>query len=97
MSTIHPIALEKQHYSQASPVQAVALPAALERHYTVGEVAELWNLSETKVREMFIDEPGVLQTQLRTLRARKRQNVSLRIPESIMLRVHARWAVSGRI
>jgi hypothetical protein len=66
-------------------------PAALERHYTVGEVAELWNLSETKVREMFMDEPGVLKTQLRTLRARKRQNVSLRIPESIVLRVHARW------
>ncbi len=68
-----------------------SLPTALERHYTVSEVAELWNLSETKVREMFMDEPGVLKTQLRTLRARKRQNVSLRIPESIVLRVHARW------
>jgi hypothetical protein len=70
---------------------ASPIPTALERHYTVGEVAELWNLSETKVREMFMDEPGVLKTQLRTLRARKRQNVSLRIPESIVLRVHARW------
>jgi len=65
--------------------------AALERHYTVAEIAEKWNLSETKVREMFTDEPGVLKTQLRTLRSRKRQNVSLRIPESALLRVHQRW------
>jgi hypothetical protein len=69
----------------------------MERHYSVGEVAEMWLLSETKVREMFRDEPGVLQTQIRTLRARKRQNVSLRIPESVLLGVHVRWAVSGRI
>jgi len=66
---------------------------ALERHYSVAHVAELWRLSETKVRELFRDEPGVLQTQLRTLRSRKRQNVTLRIPESVLLRVHERMSV----
>lgn len=73
----------------------MAVPA-LERHYTVAQIAELWGWSETKVREVFRDEPGVLQTQLRTLRPRKRQNVSLRIPESVMLRVHDRLSVRGR-
>lgn len=30
------------------------------RHYSVGELAEMWNLSPNKVREMFQHEPGVL-------------------------------------
>lgn len=59
----------------------------------MGQVAEMWSLSENKIRELFRDEPGVFQTQLRTLRSRKRQNVSLRIPESILLRVHRQMIV----
>jgi len=69
---------------------------AIERHYSVAQVAELWGWSETKVREVFRHEPGVLQSQLRTLRPRKRQNVTLRIPESVLLRVHGRLSVGGR-
>lgn len=74
-----------------------ASESALERHYTVGQVAEMWSLSETKVREIFREEPGVLQTQLPTLRSRgrKRQNVSLRIPASVLLRVHGRMSVGS--
>lgn len=68
--------------------------AAFERHYSVAQVAELWCWSETKVREVFREEPGVLRSQLRTLRPRKRQNVTLRIPESILLRVHERMSVA---
>jgi hypothetical protein len=67
--------------------------AALEKHYSVPEVAALWGLSENKVRQLFRDAPGVLQTQVRTIRARKRQNVSLRIPESVLVRVHGQMSV----
>jgi hypothetical protein len=69
------------------------LTNALEKHYTVAEVAVRWGWSESKVRDMLRDEPGVLRSQLRTLLARKRQNISLRIPESVLLRVHARMSV----
>lgn len=67
--------------------------AALERHYTVAEVAQLWGFSEAKVQRIFRGAEGVLQSQLRTLRPRKRQHVSLRIPESVLLRVHGELAV----
>jgi len=71
--------------------------AALEKHYSVSEVCKLWGWSRTKVLEVFRDEPGVLQSHLRTLRPRKRQNVTVRIPESVLLRVHGRLTVgSGR-
>lgn len=69
--------------------------AALERHYTVAEVAKLWGWSETKVRDTFRHEPGVLQSKLRTLRARKRQNVTLRIPASVLVKVHGRLTVGS--
>ena len=75
-------------------------PAALERHFTVAEVAEMWGWGETKVRELFRTEPGVLRSApLRALRPRKGDNtarrVSLRIPESVLLRVHARLSGSA--
>lgn len=73
---------------------------ALEHHYSVAQIAELWGLGETKVRELFRTEPGVLRSApLSSLRLRKGQDagrrVTLRIPESVLLRVHARLADTG--
>ena len=82
-----------QQPEASTPLAAVE--TALERHYSVGEVAQLWGWGETKVRDLFRKEPGVLQSKLRTLRPRKRQHVSLRIPESVLLRVHARMRVTS--
>ncbi len=60
-----------------------------ERHYAVAEIAELWNLSPDKVRELFQNEPGVLVIGERSPR-RKRRYVTLRIPQSVLERVHSR-------
>jgi hypothetical protein len=62
---------------------------ALERHYTAKQITEPWALDESTIRKMFRDEPGVLVIGVNTLRPRKRQYATLRIPESVMLRVHA--------
>src|SRR5467141_2722895 len=61
----------------------------IERHYAVTEIAELWNLSPDKVRELFQNEPGVLVIGERSPR-RKRRYVTLRIPQSVLERVHSR-------
>lgn len=63
---------------------------ALERHYTLLQVAEMWGWSDETVRRVFRDEPGVLRTALPSLSARKRKNFALRIPESVLVRVHER-------
>ena len=68
---------------------------AFERHFSIEQVAEMWSLSHDWVLNTFRDEPGVLQTKLRTLRSRKRQKVILRIPESVVLRVHERMTVKA--
>jgi hypothetical protein len=61
----------------------------VERHYAVREIAEVWNLSPDKVRELFASEPGVLVIGERNSR-HKRRYVTLRIPHSVLERVHAR-------
>jgi len=62
-----------------------------ERHYAVVEVAELWNLSPDKVRELFEHEPGVLVIGDRNPR-HKRRYLTLRIPQTVLQRVHNRLA-----
>jgi predicted transcriptional regulator len=70
------------------PVQSVGHAALrLERHYSVGEIAERRGLSEKTIRRMFENEEGVLQWGSPKTR-RKRGYITLRIPESVMLRVH---------
>src|SRR5689334_15499356 len=40
---------------------ALDLVRTFERHYSVKELAESWNLSERTIRRMFLHEPGVLE------------------------------------
>lgn len=61
----------------------------IERHYAVAEIAELWDLSPDKVRELFENEPGVLVIGERSPH-RKRRYVTLRIPQTVLERVHSR-------
>jgi len=61
--------------------------AALEKHYTVAEVAVLWSLSEETIRKLFRDDPSVLKIGVGE-KLHKRGYVVLRIPESVVLRTH---------
>jgi len=58
---------------------------ALEKHYSPQEVAELWALSDSAIRRLFQDEPGVLKVgepSQRLGRKLKRRYFTLRIPET---------------
>ncbi len=62
---------------------------ATELHYSVAEVAEMWNLSPSAVRRLFQREPGVLALgEPRPKFGRRRGKVTLRIPQSVLDRVH---------
>jgi len=73
---------------------------AMERHYTVEEIARAWNLSPDTVRRIFEREPGVLVVE--NYRAYgKRRYRTLRIPAAVAERVHRRMLTkpmpSGRL
>ena len=64
-----------------------------QKHYTPGELGELWHLAPSKIRELFADEPGVIRIggfSRREGKQLKRSYFTLRIPQSVAERVHAR-------
>jgi hypothetical protein len=67
---------------------------AVERHYSIQELAVLWNLSEKTVRRLFENEPGVIEIGSAEARFR-RAYVTRRIPESVAQRVHRRLRKSA--
>lgn len=66
--------------------------AFAERHYTVAEIAANWSLSTDTVTRLFEHEPGVLVIGDPAPR-HKRRYLTLRIPESVVERVHRRRSV----
>jgi hypothetical protein len=65
----------------------IGISPAIERHYTVAEVAILWNLSLDTIRRLLENEPGVVVLTTATRRGKRRYK-TLRIPESVLLRMH---------
>ena len=75
-----------------STAQSETAGVFAERHYTVAEVAGMWSLSEDAARRMFQNEPGVLILPTRT-KGSKRRYTTLRIPQSVVERVHKRCSL----
>jgi hypothetical protein len=67
-------------------------PVIEDAYYSVGEIAQMWKLSRDSVRRIFSDEPGVLAISPRQRRG-KRAYVTLRIPASVVERVHRKMSL----
>jgi hypothetical protein len=67
--------------------------SAFEKHFSVEEIAKLWNVSVDTVRRIFEHEPGVLVVGDHQKRTKKRRYRTLRIPESVVERVHRKQLV----
>ena len=60
--------------------------AAFERHYRIGELAEIWQLGRETVRLLVKDEQGVIKIRL----GRKKAHTIYSVPESVAVRIHTR-------
>ncbi len=60
-----------------------------ERHFTPQELADMWKVSVQTIREIFQNEDGVLKIGRDGTRTRRRYK-TLRIPESVVERIHTR-------
>jgi hypothetical protein len=75
----------RQLYKMAAAILAT------ERHFTPTQLAALWGMSPSKVRELFSEEEGVIRFGEPSRREGKklvRSYYSMRIPESVASRVH---------
>lgn len=60
---------------------------AFEKHYFVREISKLWRFSNDVIRRIFENEPGVVKVG-RPEGLHRRKYFSIRVPESVMRRVH---------
>ncbi|SRR6266404_170128 len=60
----------------------------IERHYSVSEVARLWGISTDLVRDLFRKEQGVLTFKRPATRTKRGYSI-IRVPHSVLTRVHA--------
>lgn len=60
---------------------------ASEKHYTPREVADIWQVSTQTVIRLFQDADGVLKISNPRFGS-KRQKITLRIPSSVLERLH---------
>ena len=65
-----------------------------ERHFTIAEVAAMWNLSDEFVRQLVRDESGVTEW-VRQRPGRRRYRV-LRIPRTVLDRLYKRAQERGQ-
>ncbi len=77
-----------QSYADAVQHQGAgpAVGPAFERHYRIGELAQMWSLGRETVRLLVKDEVGVIKVRL----GRKRANTVYSVPESVATRIHTR-------
>jgi hypothetical protein len=71
-----------------SPTPVPANPA-FEKHYTPKEIAKTWGFGVDLVRRIFESEPGVIRVG-HGEQLHRRRYTSIRVPESVMRRVHRR-------
>ena len=57
---------------------------AFERHYRIGELAEVWQLGRERVRLLVKDERGVIRIR----HGRKKAHTIYSVPESVAVRIH---------
>jgi hypothetical protein len=69
---------------------------AEEKHWTPIEVAKQWGVSPDLIRSLFRNEPGVLMFDRPGARA-KRSYATLRIPDSVLTRVHTRLSSKASV
>ena len=73
----------------ADPGNSMEAAAPTERHYKPSEVAALWLLNDETIRQLFRDQPGVIVLQ-GPVKKGKRPYKTIRIPHSVLERVHKR-------
>lgn len=68
---------------------------ALEPHFSVQVLAEVWRLDESTIRRIFEEAPGVLRLANERRRSGKREYVTLRIPASVAQREYLKRIVAA--
>jgi hypothetical protein len=57
-----------------------------EKHYRIGDLAEMWCLERETIRKMLLHEPGVIKVRM----GRRKIHATYSVPASVAERIHRR-------
>ena len=77
---------ETQHSPSEEEESVFQAHPTFERHYRIGELAEMWKLGRETVRLLVKDEQGVIKIR----RGRRKAHTIYSVPESVAVRIHTR-------
>lgn len=67
----------------------IAEDAPFEKHYRIGELAQMWGLGRETVRKLVKDDAGVVKIRM----VRKKAHTIYGLPESAARRIHTRLLI----
>lgn len=71
----------------AETTPALAAPAPIEKHYKIRYLEERLSLSYERVRQLVLNEPGVVVLPPTKAQSKRRTRNTYLIPESVVLRI----------
>ena len=95
LKTTHATTDHPATHTGGEPADPKEMSSALEPHYSVQVLAELWRLDESTIRRIFEDVPGVLKLGNEKRRSGKREYYTLRIPASVAAREYERRLIAA--
>ncbi|HXB70242.1 MAG TPA: hypothetical protein VNY05_18465 [Candidatus Acidoferrales bacterium] len=70
----------------SGPVTQQLVDTTFEKHYSIADLAKQWRLSRETIRQLLLDEPGVLRIRL----GRKKAHTRYSVPAHVAIRIHSR-------
>ena len=58
--------------------------ATFEKHYRIGDLAEMWSLGRETIRKMLVNEPGVIRVRM----GRRKTHTTYSVPASVAESIH---------
>jgi hypothetical protein len=74
------------HRTERNTINFMVPDDTFEKHYRIGDLAEIWSLGRETIRNMLVDEPGVIKVRM----GRRKTHTTYSVPASVAERIHKR-------
>jgi hypothetical protein len=78
--------VKPMHRTERNTINFMVPDDTFEKHYRIGDLAEMWSLGRETIRKMLVDEPGVIKVRM----GRRKTHTTYSVPASVAERIHKR-------
>jgi hypothetical protein len=67
------------HRTERNTINFMVPDDTFEKHYRIGDLAEIWSLGRETIRNILVDEPGVIKVRM----GRRKTHTTYSVPASV--------------